>query len=238
MFRRLASMVRNQWAGFLALFLVLTGGTAMAVDGSLPGQDTVGSPDIINGEVTQNDLGADAVGSTKIINGQVKNQDLGAGASNTNTIQDGGVWGVDVKDSSLTGADLDDSSLDGAQIPGTTARAYGKVTINGIITDSKNVTGDATFTDSRRSRPAASTASRSIPRSTPTTAVIIPETNFDADSTGSVPATLGWAKPGSPFHVCEAEPRSSSRPGPTAARRRTLDCDLNETNQPFYFVVP
>jgi hypothetical protein len=101
----------NNWSGTLALFLVLTGGTAMAVDGSLPGQNTVGSADIINGEVTQNDLGADSVGTGKIIDGQVKNQDLGGGASNTNTIQDGGVWGIDVKDNSLTGVDIDESTL-------------------------------------------------------------------------------------------------------------------------------
>ena len=113
MLRRLAAHFRNQWTGTLALFLVLTGGTAMAVDGSLPGQNTVGSADIINGEVATNDLGENSVGSTKIIDGQVKNQDLGAGASNTNTIADGGVWGVDVKDGSLTGADIDESSLDG-----------------------------------------------------------------------------------------------------------------------------
>jgi len=40
----------------LGLFLVLTGGTAMAVNGSLPGQNTVGSADIINGEVKTTDL--------------------------------------------------------------------------------------------------------------------------------------------------------------------------------------
>ena len=107
-------------ASGLALFLVLTGGTAMAVDGSLPGQDTVGTLDIINGEVTGDDLKADSIGSTKIINGQVKNQDLGAGASNTNTIQDAGVWGVDVKDGSLDGDDVANDSLTGADIDEST----------------------------------------------------------------------------------------------------------------------
>ena len=114
--RRVGAHIRDQWIGTVALFLVLTGGTAMAVDGSLPGQNTVGSADIISGEVTQSDLGADAVGSGKILDGQVKNQDLGAGASSTNTIQDGGVWGIDVKDGSLNGADVANDSLTGVDI--------------------------------------------------------------------------------------------------------------------------
>ena len=113
MLRKLASMARNQWAGFLALFLVLTGGTAMAVDGSLPGQNTVGSADIINGEVTQNDLAGSSVGSVKIADQSVKNNDLGLGASSSNTIADGGIEGVDVKDNTLKGADVDESSLAG-----------------------------------------------------------------------------------------------------------------------------
>ena len=45
MLRRFGSHVRNQWMGALALFLVLAGGTAYAVVG------TVYSSDIVNGEV-------------------------------------------------------------------------------------------------------------------------------------------------------------------------------------------
>jgi hypothetical protein len=113
MLRRIGAHIRNQWIGTVALFLVLTGGTAMAVDGSLPGQNTVGSADIINGEVTQNDIAADSVGSAKIVDQSVKNNDLGLGASSSNTIADGGVQGIDVKDNSLKGDDIDESSLQG-----------------------------------------------------------------------------------------------------------------------------
>ena len=93
-----------------ACFVAL-GGTAMAVDGSLPGQNTVGSQDIINGEVTQNDLGENSVGSAKIVDQQVKNSDLSLGASSSNTIADGGVQGIDVKNDTLTGDDIDESTL-------------------------------------------------------------------------------------------------------------------------------
>ena len=118
--------IHNQWAGLIALFLVLSGGTAMAVDGSLPGQNTVGSADIINGEVTQNDLGPDSVGGGKIADRQVKNQDLSLGASSSNTIADGGVQGIDVKDDSLTGADVNEQELGAVPVAGDAFTLGGK----------------------------------------------------------------------------------------------------------------
>jgi hypothetical protein len=85
-----------------AFFLVIAGGTAAAVDGSLPGQNTVGSADIIDAEVTNSDLATDSVGSGKITDRSVKNADLAIGASSSNTIADGGIQGVDVKNLTRT----------------------------------------------------------------------------------------------------------------------------------------
>jgi hypothetical protein len=110
MSNRMAGHLRSNIVGYVAVFIALSG-TAYAVDGSLAGQNTVGSADIINAEVTQNDLAVDAVGSAKIADQSVKNNDLGLGASSSNTIADGGVQGVDVKDNSLTGTDIDESTL-------------------------------------------------------------------------------------------------------------------------------
>ena len=95
---------------YLGLFVAL-GGTAVAVDGSLPGQNTVGSADIINGEVTPDDIKADAIGSAKIAPQSVKNADLGLGASSSNTIADGGIQSIDVKNDTLTGTDVNESTL-------------------------------------------------------------------------------------------------------------------------------
>jgi hypothetical protein len=96
---------------YLSLFLVLTGGTALAVDGSLPGQNTVGSADIINGEVQPDDIKADSIGSAKIAPQSVKNSDLGLGASSSNTIADGGIEGIDVKNGTLGSLDLATNSI-------------------------------------------------------------------------------------------------------------------------------
>ena len=112
---------------YLALFLVLTGGTALAIDGSLPGQNTVGSADVINGEVTNVDLGPDSVTSGKIANGEVKNAELGPGASSSNTIADGGVEGIDVKNNTLTGDDIASGSVQAQDLdsPGLAPVAIG-----------------------------------------------------------------------------------------------------------------
>jgi hypothetical protein len=103
--------IRSNVVGYVAVFLALSG-TAYAVDGPLAGQNTVGSADIINGEVTNNDLGADSVASGKIQDRQVKNADLSIAASSSNTIADGGIQGIDVMNETLTGDDVQESSLD------------------------------------------------------------------------------------------------------------------------------
>ena len=74
MIRTVLAHLRAQWMGALALFLVLVGGTAYAAD-------TIGSSDIINGEVKSVDIG----------NNQVRS--------------------VDVTNDGLTGADIVESSL-------------------------------------------------------------------------------------------------------------------------------
>jgi hypothetical protein len=75
---RLVALVRGQWAGLLALFLVIAGGTAYAVD-------TVGSSDIIDGQVKSVDIG----------NNQVKSVDV-----RDDTLSNGGLTGADIADQS------------------------------------------------------------------------------------------------------------------------------------------
>ena len=122
MSRKLGDHIRSNVVGYVALFWLMTG-TAMAVDGSLAGQNTVGSADIIDGEVTPADIKADSIGSAKIAPQSVKNSDLGLGASSSNTIEDGGVQSIDIKDETLTGADVKFGSLTGDDLaPGAVDR--------------------------------------------------------------------------------------------------------------------
>jgi hypothetical protein len=61
MSQKLLSHVRNQWMGALALFLVLTGGTALALT-----RNTVGSPQIKKNAVGSSEIKPNAVGKSEI----------------------------------------------------------------------------------------------------------------------------------------------------------------------------
>jgi hypothetical protein len=73
---KLADQVRSQWAGFLALFLVVAGGSAWAA-GEL-GKNDVASKHIKRGAVKTSDLAINAVVSEKVANGSLKQEDFGA----------------------------------------------------------------------------------------------------------------------------------------------------------------
>ncbi len=73
---KLFAHLRQQWLGALALLLLLTGGTAYALDGS----NTVFTDDIVNGEVGTADLANAGVTGAKIADNSVADADL-AGAS-------------------------------------------------------------------------------------------------------------------------------------------------------------
>jgi hypothetical protein len=93
--------LRGNVIGYVALFVALSG-TAAAVDGPLPGQDQVGSSDIINSEVKTNDIGAE----------QVQNSDIAVDAVKGGRIGDDSVKSIDVFNDTLTGDDIDEGTLD------------------------------------------------------------------------------------------------------------------------------
>lgn len=62
---RFRAHVRHNVVGYVALFIALSG-SAFAVNGSLPGRNTVGSADIINGEVKAPDIGAGQVSNAQV----------------------------------------------------------------------------------------------------------------------------------------------------------------------------
>ena len=64
--------VVQRWSGVIALFLVVTGGTAYALDGV----NTVFTDDITNGEVKGPDIGDGQVGSVDVRDGQLTGTDV------------------------------------------------------------------------------------------------------------------------------------------------------------------
>ena len=86
---KLLAHLRAQWAGLLALFLVIAGGTAYAAN-------TVFSSDIVDGQVKTADIGDNQVRSA-----DVRNDNLTAG----------GLGSVDIANDSLSGLDIAESTL-------------------------------------------------------------------------------------------------------------------------------
>ena len=113
---------RDNVVGYIALFLVLTGGTAYALDGA----NTVFTDDIVDGEVRNADIRSGSVTTGKIANGDVLTEDLAFDAVRGDRVADGSLTGADLADRSiggqkvgvgtLAGINVADGSLSGADI--------------------------------------------------------------------------------------------------------------------------
>jgi hypothetical protein len=118
MLRTTLAHLRAQWAGFLALFLVIAGGTAYAAN-------TIGSADIIdesiqsvdvkNGQVRSSDIGNNQVQSADVrdwtAGGGLGFQDLGADSVAGFQLVDGSVDRIELGHDVVTGAHVADGTL-------------------------------------------------------------------------------------------------------------------------------
>jgi hypothetical protein len=109
---RISEHVRGNIVGYIALFLVLTGGTAYALDGS----NTVFSDDIVDGQVKAADLHTDAVGGAKVADGSLTGGDLSDRSIGGQKIGTETLSGGNVADGSLFGADIANDSLSAQDI--------------------------------------------------------------------------------------------------------------------------
>jgi hypothetical protein len=105
---RVSNHVRSNAIGYVALFVALCG-TAYAVDGPLPGQNQVGSGDIIDGEVRTEDI---------------RDNNL-----TTADIKPNAVTAGKVLDETLTGADIVDSTVNAGQVDGIDAAVIDEQTM-------------------------------------------------------------------------------------------------------------
>lgn len=157
---RIRQHIRSNVVGYISLFVALSG-TAYAVDGPLPGQDQVGSADIIDGEVKNNDLSANSVATGKIGDGQVQSSDLAAGvisddvlnpvkgstkiaadAVQADELSDSSVFGSEVAPNALTGDDIATNTITGLEVAdqslGQVDLGPGSVGTSEVATDSLN----------------------------------------------------------------------------------------------------
>ncbi len=104
--------LRNNVVAYVALFLVLTGGTAQALDGT----NTVFSDDIADGEVKTADVARGTVTSPKIHDGEVLTADLAVNAVTGDRVADGSLAGGDLADRSISGQKIGVETLAGVNV--------------------------------------------------------------------------------------------------------------------------
>jgi hypothetical protein len=135
----ISNYIRQHHLALVALFFALGGGVAWAAD-------TIGSADIIDGEVKTLDIGQNQVRSGDIGGGQVQSTDVAddttsnaltgtdIAADSLGTADVAGLAGADINDNSLKGADVDESSLAASRIVarprGTASGQFG----DGVVT--------------------------------------------------------------------------------------------------------
>jgi hypothetical protein len=101
--KRLFGYVRNQWAGFLALFLVLAGGTAYAAG--------ITSNDIIDGEVKTQDLANQAVTGAKLGSASVSKGKVAGNTIDGARIVDNSVGGADIAEDAVGTTEVADGAI-------------------------------------------------------------------------------------------------------------------------------
>ena len=84
MIRTLTAQLRGRWMGALALFPVIAGGTAYAAN-------TVGSDDIIDGQVKSADIGNNQVQSVDVRDQAIASSDLAVGSVANDEIRVGAI---------------------------------------------------------------------------------------------------------------------------------------------------
>jgi hypothetical protein len=91
---RLGELVRTQWAGLLALFLIIAGGTAYAAN-------TIGSSDIIDESIQSEDIKNNEVATLDVHNNQIRSADV-----RDDTLSGGGLGSPDIADGQLNDEDI------------------------------------------------------------------------------------------------------------------------------------
>jgi hypothetical protein len=110
MSRRIREHIRSNVIGYLALFVAMSG-TAYAVDGPLPGQNQVGSADIINNDVYSADVRNDTLSG-----GGLAAADLAPNAVGTSEVAGNAIGSAKVAPDSLGAADLGSGSVGTSEV--------------------------------------------------------------------------------------------------------------------------
>ena len=187
------------------------------------------------GAYAASELGKGDVASKHIKNGGIKNKDIAGNAVTSPKVENGSLLGEDFAAGQLPEGERGPQGEQGIQgLPGT-ARAYGRVAVDGTLSRSKNI---AAVTGVNNANPTLGGYCVLLdPSIEAATAVIVADPDYGNSSTDEGATAF-------------AEPASAPPCGPNGLTVRTgytdLDTGGNDTdgstnkfsNQPFFFVVP
>lgn len=131
-----AGFWRRHLTHIVGWVIVTVGVLTLGVAQALPGQNTVRSDDIVNGQVKRPDIAKNAINGSRVQNGtlsgfDIKNQsltgtdiadeslgsdDLGPNSVTSSEVANGSLTGSDVRNGTLAGIDVQDNSLTGADV--------------------------------------------------------------------------------------------------------------------------
>ena len=131
----------------LCLVLVVGGGVAYAAN-------TVGSEDIINGQVKSADIGTGQVRSIDVGNDNLTGDDVQDNSLTTNDVNTGSLFGSDIFDGTLTSADIGTSAVASSEI------ANGSIVSSDIATHGSTRAGSTAPTTTATSASAGSPSGR------------------------------------------------------------------------------
>jgi hypothetical protein len=104
-----SAYIRQNAIALVALFFAVSGGTAMALDGS----NTVFSDDIVNGQVRTGDMAAGAVTISRLANNAVNSPRVADDTLRSEDILDGEIRAIDVAFGTLRGDEILDGTIGG-----------------------------------------------------------------------------------------------------------------------------
>jgi len=124
--KKIRTLIQQQWAGLIALFLVLSGGTALA------SHETIFSDDIVDEEVKAADIDNSAVRTFEILNGTVLGLDIADNTITSADLQNGQVRSADVRNDDLRSEDILDGTIGNVDVAFNTL--LGDVIRDGTLT--------------------------------------------------------------------------------------------------------
>jgi hypothetical protein len=118
-------MISVKYASIIAVAAFVAGSFVASPELRAYAANTIGSADIIDGQVKTSDLGGNAVTSAKIKDGEIKTADIATGAVAAGRIADGAVGTLKIADDSIAAVDIAPDAVGASELVGVSNFLFG-----------------------------------------------------------------------------------------------------------------